>query len=124
LIIEDGYNAVKIKGSTRIPEGRYQLIQRRHGRIYEKMKSRWGHTWVVEVTNVPDYEGIIFHTGNTHEDTKGCPLTCMSFDEKENEVLFGNDSTEAYLNFINFMRTAFAKGEVWLNVTRDLMQIL
>ena len=122
-VIEDGYNPVKIKGSTRIPTGRYQLVKKRNGRIYEKMKTRFGHSWVVEIQGIPDYAGVIFHPGNTHEDTAGCPLPCLSFDQK-GEVLIGENSTAAYLLFMRFMKAAFEKGEVWLSVTRDLNEVL
>jgi Family of unknown function (DUF5675) len=87
------------------------------------MKARFGHSWVVEVTGIPDYAGVILHPGNTYEDTEGCPLPCLSYKE-QGDVLFGENSTAAYLLLFQFFRKAFDEGDVFLNVTRDLNKIL
>jgi hypothetical protein len=122
-VIEDAYHPKKIFGKTRIPNGRYQLKKRYEGRIFEKMKQRFGFSWVVEICNVPNYQGILVHPGNSYEDTEGCLLPCEGYHEYR-ENLIGENSKEAYQTFIAFMQEAFSKGEVWIEVARDLMQVL
>lgn len=55
----------KIYGRTAIPEGTYNLVNT-HSPKYNKNMPR--------ILNVPCFEGILIHTGNTHEDTDGCIL--------------------------------------------------
>ncbi len=50
---------------SRIPEGRYTC-----NRV---LSPQFGDTF--EISDVPDREYIRFHWGNTHLDTRGCPLT-------------------------------------------------
>ena len=70
--LEDTYHEKKIPGETRIPEGFYDVQARKFGRIYDmfvkssieiirSFTQKWG---VLEIMNVPDYEGILFHSGN------------------------------------------------------------
>lgn len=52
-----------------IPEGKYECV------AYESEK--FGKTW--EVTNVPMRTYILFHSGNTINDSQGCLLAGLSF---------------------------------------------
>lgn len=62
---EDIPRAVKIKNETAIPLGTY--------RIELTDKNRWGKV-MPHILNVPQFEGIYIHAGNTKEDTSGCLL--------------------------------------------------
>ena len=33
------------------------------------------HKGMVEIEGLPNFDLVFFHTGNTHLDTRGCPLT-------------------------------------------------
>ncbi len=61
--IEDEKRAVKVKGDTRIPQGTYKVCfydSPSHGK-----KS-------LMIQNVPNFDKILIHTGNTEDDTAGC----------------------------------------------------
>jgi len=55
----------KIKGKSAIPYGTY-LVKKTWSKKYGKP--------VWELQNVPGYQGIRIHAGNTEEDTEGCLL--------------------------------------------------
>lgn len=62
-IAKDGSG--KIKGVTAIPKGRY--------RVLVTMSPKF-HRMLPYVMNVPHFEGIRIHSGNTAKDTEGCIL--------------------------------------------------
>jgi len=64
--LEDVERAVKIKGRSAIPKGRYRVIISFSQRFQQYMP---------EILNVPGFTGIRIHSGNTADDTEGCPLT-------------------------------------------------
>lgn len=62
---EDAIRDVKIKGQTCIPAGIYTVKPTWSNRFQKNM-------W--EIMNVPNFEGIRIHAGNTPADTEGCVL--------------------------------------------------
>ena len=74
--IEDEQRDVKVWGETRIPAGTYQLELRTEGGFHNRYKSRYGdwHKGMIWVKDVPGFEYILWHTGNTDENTAGCLL--------------------------------------------------
>ena len=65
--IEDAHRTTKIKGETCIPCGKYPLALR----WSPKFSSKYNHE-MIWVKNVPNYEYILIHWGNTICDTEGC----------------------------------------------------
>lgn len=55
----------KIKGNTAIPYGTYNVV-------WALSPSR--NQWTLRFLNVPGYQGILVHSGNTPDDTEGCIL--------------------------------------------------
>ena len=55
----------KIKGNTAIPAGEYSVVMR-YSNKYGKPMPR--------LLNVPFFDGILIHPGNTVKDTQGCIL--------------------------------------------------
>ena len=55
----------KIAGSTAIPTGRYEVIINRSPKFKRNLP---------RLQNVPGFDGILIHRGNTDKDTAGCIL--------------------------------------------------
>ncbi|TGY87369.1 hypothetical protein E5163_14975 [Marinicauda algicola] len=66
---------VKEPGQSRIPAGRWPLRLRAEGGFHARYTARWDwHREMVEIV-LPGWKYVLFHVGNTHEDTQGCILT-------------------------------------------------
>lgn len=65
--IEDATRTTKIKGETCIPPGVYPLATRFSPRFSKEYKHD-----MIWVQNVPGFEFILIHWGNTISDTEGC----------------------------------------------------
>ena len=80
--LEDGYRSTKVPGETRIPAGKYRIGIRAVGGFHGKYTSRYPemHRGMLQVLDVPNFEYILIHTGNTHEHTAGCLLVGMRAD--------------------------------------------
>jgi len=73
--IEDTHRDEKIFGKTRIPAGTYEIKLRNFGGHYEKYKKTIpGHEGMLWLQDVPNFNDILIHIGNTAKDTKGCIL--------------------------------------------------
>lgn len=66
---EDKVRPKKIYGETAIPVGKYQVSLTWSNRFKRILPL---------IENVPNFEGIRIHAGNTHEDTEGCLLVGLT----------------------------------------------
>ena len=68
---------VKIPGETRIHAGIYRIAVRTAGGYHKRCARRWPgwHRGMLQLMNVPRFNCILIHPGNTDDDTKGCILT-------------------------------------------------
>lgn len=99
--LEDG--GEKVDGDTAIPRGRY--------RISITMSSRFKRLMPL-IHDVPDFDGIRIHGGNTEVDTHGCPL----LGQHRNDM--GIDNCKApNERLMNYLLVMEKRGEeVWLEV--------
>ena len=63
--LEDKVRPVKIKGMTAIPAGAYEVVINFSERFQRPLPL---------LLNVPNFDGIRIHAGNTAKDTEGCIL--------------------------------------------------
>ena len=113
--LEDGQREIKVKDETAIPLGIYEIQFRTVGGFHTKYTSRYGadfHKGMLELQDVPNFDYILIHTGNTDEHTSGCILVS---DSQENNLLikdgFGGKSTQAYKRVYPIIRDALLNNE-------------
>ena len=112
--LEDEYRKTKKYGETRIPNGTYKLVLRKPGGYHQKYSKRFSdfHVGMLHVTNVPGFEYILIHCGNTDEHTAGCLLVGDS--QENNQITkdgFIGKSTQAYKRIYPRIAEAIECGE-------------
>lgn len=96
-------DGVKVYGETAIPAGSYRVVITRSNRFGVDMPL---------LLEVPQFEGIRIHAGNTAADTHGCIL--VGLEQRENTLI---GSRLAYDRVYQQIRDALRNGEeVWINV--------
>ena len=70
---------VKIPGKTAIPYGRYEITMKVKSPKYSNFsKYSWAKKYdgyLPRLRNVPHFDGVLLHPGNTSSDSAGCILT-------------------------------------------------
>lgn len=116
--LEDEKRSVKVKGETRIPSGRYQLLKRRVLSGLTKTyrdKFDW-FDFHIELQNVPDFNYVYIHVGNYDDDTDGCILLGRGFTDYEDESAIWN-SRKTFKEFYSIVSDALdEEEEVWLTI--------
>ena len=75
ITLEDGKRAHKIYGETCIPAGCYKLELRTEGGMTKRYAAKYPfHRGMIWLRNVPMFEYVYIHVGNTSADTLGCIL--------------------------------------------------
>ena len=113
--IEDEFRAKKVRGETRIPEGTYEITLRKEGGFHSRYLKKYGpkfHKGMLWVRDVPNFEWILWHTGNTDESTMGCLILGSS--QTENITAkdgFVGASVKAYKRVYPPIAAALEGGE-------------
>lgn len=88
---EQEINKIKIKGKTAIPTGKYKItldiISPRfsNSSLYKSIDGK-----LPRLLNVPGFDGILIHIGNTPKDTDGCIL--VGYNKIKGQVLNSKDT--------------------------------
>ena len=112
--LEDEARVLKVRGETRIPAGTYKIELRKEGGFHARYTKKYPgiHRGMLHVTDVPNFEYILIHTGNTDEHTAGCLLVG---DSQQNNAIkadgFVGSSTQAYKRIYPKIAQALEAGE-------------
>jgi hypothetical protein len=98
----------KLAHITAIPTGRYQVVMNIVSPRLSKSKfyKQFGEGRVPRLLNVPAFEGILIHCGNTAKDTDGCILV-----GKNSKVGMVLDSKITYSNLYPLLEAAYKHNE-------------
>ena len=112
--LEDEQRNEKVFGETRIPNGTYKLGLRKVGGYHARYSKRFPHIHIgmLHVLDVPGFEYILIHCGNTDEHTAGCLLVGDS--QENNQITkdgFIGKSTQAYRRVYPKIAEAIECGE-------------
>jgi hypothetical protein len=106
--IEDTYRKIKIWGKTRIPSGLYEIKLRTEGSKDDQYSKRFNfHKGMLWLQNVPGFNYILIHIGNTAEDSNGCILVGSSMINNNNIA----GSTVAYIRLYKYVIDRILNGE-------------
>ena len=96
--LEDEFREKKVSAETRIPEGTYEVTLRTEGGFHSRYAAKFGdwHKGMLWVRDVPGFEYILIHTGNTDEHTMGCLLVADSSTQNITKDGFIGASVSAY----------------------------
>lgn len=119
--LEDEVREVKVAGETAIPAGTYKVMLRTEGGFHGRYKKRWPdiHKGMLWVRNVPNFEYILIHCGNTVDDSRGCVLVGETLWTDKKEYKLAN-SAKAYLKFYPTVADALLAGDSVTLEVRDV----
>ena len=99
--------ARKVRGQTAIPTGRYRVTLGVKSPKYSKKKQYAAcNGYVPRLINVPAFDGILIHIGNTAADSEGCIL--VGRNKKVGMVL---ESTNTFWQLYDRLQQADGRGE-------------
>lgn len=95
--LEDAIRKEKIYAETAIPFGKYEVTISYSPRFKKNLPL---------LLNVPNFEGVRIHSGNTKDDTEGCIL--VGFNKAKGKVL---DSRVTFTRLMNKLKPIFEMKE-------------
>lgn len=101
--LEDEIRFDKVYGKTAIPDGRYKVILTRSNRFKRVMPL---------LINVPNFEGVRLHGGNTAENSHGCPLIAFNTDR----VRIWGTAEKVLTKKLQAFEEKYLDGEIWLTI--------
>ena len=105
--LEERGSEEKIYGKTAIPRGMYPVVISYSQRFKKE---------IIEIKDVPYFEGIRIHTGNTAGDTDGC-IIVGSMNVSYDDGFVGN-SKKAYERLHEKVKESIKRGdEVWIEIS-------
>ena len=110
---EDEYRAEKVAKETRIPAGTYEIKLRAVSGMATRYRSKLGswHEGMLHLQDVPGFEWIYIHIGNTDDHTEGCILVGYGATAKLGSGMTVQSSTDAYIALAKACYAAWRRGE-------------
>lgn len=124
--LEDEARALKVKGETRIPAGYYELkLRKDESPLTKKYRDRFPwFTWHIQVMDVPGFEYVYIHIGNTEQDTDACILLGDGANNNTVKDGFISGSVEAYERWYKKVSQHLLDGQAFIEIRdeRELIQ--
>jgi hypothetical protein len=119
VTLEPPFHSPKIYGHTRIPAGTYEILLRTEGAMNLLYKDRYPyiHKGMLWLQNVPDFEDVYLHIGNSVEDTMGCILVGTKIYNTTDCIEL---STQAYLRLYQYVVPFIGKGTVEITIVDEI----
>lgn len=111
--LEDEHRLNKVQGETRVPPGAYKITLRTVGGFHTRYTEKYGdmHKGMLWVRDVPGFEYILIHVGNTDDNTEGCLLVGNTSQENITRDGFIGESGNAYKRIYPPIAAALEQGE-------------
>ena len=113
--LEDEHREEKVMSETRIPAGTYKITLRTVGGFHGRYEKKYGkmHKGMLWVRDVPNFEYILIHTGNTDEHTAGCLLVGDTQNQNitKSKSGFIGSSVDAYKRIYPPIASALERGD-------------
>jgi hypothetical protein len=105
---------LKVKGQTAIPVGRYEVVTNvQSPKLKDKPAYQFINGMVPRITDVPAYDGVLIHIGNTEKDTEGCILVGTKSDAAVLDIV---NSTEAFHKLIAILQQRKEGEQIFITV--------
>lgn len=136
--IEDEIRGIKVKGETAVPYGKYLLgyrqspkfsssflyspslnvlIEPKEQRLYPTVKDFKPHN-LIWIKDIPNFEYVLLHWGNTDDDTEGCLIVGSSIGViKGQEAVLG--SKVFYKQLYPKIYPSIEKGEQYIEYIKQ-----
>lgn len=101
--------SIKKPRITAIPTGTYEVVLNVQSSKYKKSKTmmQFCNAYMPRLVNVPGYDGILIHPGNSASDTEGCIIP-----GKNDRIGWVSNSTAYFKDLYNRMKIASrSRGE-------------
>lgn len=111
--LEDEYREEKVVSETRIPAGTYKIGVRATGGFHNRYSRNFSdiHQGMLHVQDVPGFEFILSHVGNTDENTAGCVLVETGAIARASDMSI-QSSVEAYKRLYSKVIEAAKDGDL------------
>lgn len=104
----------KVYGETAIPKGRYRIVMNVQSPAYSKKPDwvKYCNAYMPRLLNVPGWQGVLIHCGNTAKDTLGC--ICVGDNTIVGEV---RKSRATFYKLYPMLKKADQEGkEIWITI--------
>jgi hypothetical protein len=117
--LEDEKRAVKVHGETRIPAGRYRVEFRK---VLTGKTEKYRHqfpwfSWHLWLQDVPGFQYVYIHVGNTDDDTDGCILVGFGIDKAGGKISSSRPAFEQIYKKIAACLNN--QDEVWIEIVDE-----
>lgn len=98
----------KVNNKTAIPTGTYDVTLKTKSPKYSKSQTfvKYCNAYMPRILNVPGFDGILLHTGNTAEDSSGCII--LGYNKQIGKVV---NSMDAFKKVYPILKKASDEGQ-------------